>query len=143
MEPVWRNILHSDEVPWISDHKIYEDMVFPATGFIAMAIEAIRQITGVQDSFSLRHIEIHRALVLDRSLTVETMTSLRPIRLTRSLDSSWYEFSILSHNGRKWEKHCTGEIKGSSNQISLIAPVIVDSREISSTSWYRSLRKEG
>ena len=143
MEPVWRNILHPDEVPWISDHKIYEDIVFPATGFIAMAIEAIRQITGIQDSFSLRHIEIHRALMLDRSITVETMTSLRPIRLTRSLDSSWYEFSIFSYNGRKWEKHCTGEIKGSSDQISLITPVVVDSREVSSTSWYRTLRKAG
>ena len=143
MEPVWRNILHPDEVPWISDHRIYDDMVFPAAGFIAMAIEAIRQVTGIQDSFSLRHIEIHRALLLDRSITVETMTSLRPIRLTKSSDSSWYEFSILSHNDRKWEKHCTGEIKGSSDQVSLIAPLVVDSREISSPSWYRTLRKAG
>ena len=44
---------------------------------------------------------------------------------------------------RKWEKHCTGEIKGSSDQISLVAPLFVDSRELSSISWYRSLRKAG
>lgn len=43
MEYTWRNILHSDEVSWISDHNIYEDVVSPAAGFKAMAIEDIRR----------------------------------------------------------------------------------------------------
>lgn len=143
MEPTWRNILHLDEIPWISDHKIYDDVVFPAAGFISMAIEAIRQIMGTEESFSSRHIEIHRALVLDRSISVEMMTSLRPVRLTNSSDSSWYEFSILSYNGEKWEKHCTGEIKGAIEQVYPIASVPLDSRRISSACWYRTLKNAG
>lgn len=64
MEPTWRKILHPDEVSWISDHNIYEDVVFPAAGLKAMAIEDIRRNTGTEESLSLRHVEIHRALVL-------------------------------------------------------------------------------
>ena len=58
MEPTWRNILHLDEVPWISDHRIHNDIIFSAAGFIAMAIEAIRQIKAIERDFSLGHLEI-------------------------------------------------------------------------------------
>ena len=143
MEPTWRNVLHLDEVPWINDHKIYDDVVFPAAGYIAMAIEAISQISGIKEGFDFRHIDVNRALLIGKSMTVETMTSLRPVRLTKSLDSSWYEFSVFSHSGGKWEKHCTGEIKGSMEQMSSTSPLVLESRTISAPHWYQILREAG
>ena len=71
------------------------------------------------------------------------MTSLRPVHLTRALDSLWFEFSILSHNGKQWEKHCTGGIKGDTRQKFSTASVVLDSRKVSPASWYRILRKAG
>ncbi len=55
LEPIWRNMLRLEDAPWIQDHKIIDDIVFPAAGFIAMAGEAIRQITATDD-FTLRHV---------------------------------------------------------------------------------------
>lgn len=109
-EPTWRNLLRLINVPWIQDHKVLEDVVFPAAGYIAMAGEAIRQITSIDD-YSLRNLVIKTGLVLQDSHDAEIITTLRPVRLTSSLDSSWYEFSISSHNGSVWTKHCTGQVR--------------------------------
>ncbi|KAI9658048.1 MAG: Type I Iterative PKS [Bathelium mastoideum] len=97
LEPVWRNVLSPEAVPWIEDHKIANDTVFPAAGYIAMAGEAIRQVRNKAD-FALRKLVIKSALILQESKSVEMMTSLRPVRLTTVLDASWYEFSISSYN---------------------------------------------
>lgn len=40
--PIWRNEFRIEDVPWVSDHKIVQDIVFPPAGYIAMAGEAIR-----------------------------------------------------------------------------------------------------
>ncbi|PYI23452.1 thiolase-like protein [Aspergillus violaceofuscus CBS 115571] len=44
--PTWRNVLHLDSVPWLADHVIQGQVVFPATGYISMAGEAVRQLSG-------------------------------------------------------------------------------------------------
>lgn len=52
LEPVWRNVLHIENAPWIRDHKINADIIFPFAGYIAMAAEAIRQITSIEEALS-------------------------------------------------------------------------------------------
>jgi len=111
LQPQWRNVLRLEDVPWIRDHKILEDVVFPCAGFVAMAGEAIRQVTGAED-FTLRQVTIQTALVLQEFDAVELLTSLRPVRLTTTLDSCWYDFSVASYNGITWMKHCFGQIRG-------------------------------
>lgn len=110
-EPSWRNVLHLDNVPWVRDHKVGEDMIFPAAGYVAMIGEAARQVSGVEEAFSLRHVVVGAATVLTEGKTVEFVTTLRRHRLTDSLDSDWWEFTIASHNGAVWTKHCTGQAR--------------------------------
>lgn len=43
IEPTWRNILRVSDIPWLKDHIVQSTVVFPAAGYIAMAIEAARQ----------------------------------------------------------------------------------------------------
>lgn len=43
LEPVWRNHLRVAELPWLRDHRIHGDIVFPAAGMICAAVEAARQ----------------------------------------------------------------------------------------------------
>ncbi|KAL3417435.1 polyketide synthase [Phlyctema vagabunda] len=109
-EPTWRNLLNLLNVPWIQDHKVLDDIVFPCAGYIAMAGEAIRQLSSSND-YSLRNLVIKTGLVLQDTHPTEIITTLRPARLTTTLDSSWYEFSISSHNGIAWTRHCTGQVK--------------------------------
>ena len=109
-----------------------------------MAGAAISQLTNSTDDFTLRHVLVKTALVLQESSRIEMMTILRPVRLTDTLDSSWYEFSILSSNGTTWTKHCTGEVKvdaeHESEHTTLPSALI---RAVPSSKWYQAMKKVG
>ena len=142
LEPTWRSILHLDDVPWIRDHMILQDVVFPAAGYVAMAGEAIRQVTKVSD-FTVRGVVIGAAMVLGEGKNTDIMTHLSPARLTDTLDSSWYEFVITSHNGTSWLKHCVGQVRGGSEHQRM-APDIQDlPRKVESNKWYHAMGKVG
>lgn len=112
IEPAWRNVFHVDNAPWVRDHKIIDDMVFPFSGYVALAGEAVRQVAGAEEGYGLRHVIVSTALVLTEGKPTEIITTLRPHRLTDSLDSQWWwEFTVASHNGQTWTKHCTGQVR--------------------------------
>jgi acyl transferase domain-containing protein len=100
LQPTWRNLLHVESAPWLRDHKINEDLIFPFAGYIAMAAEAIRQITSVEEAVEFRNVAVCTALVLDGSSSEELVTSFLRLRLTDALESEWWGFIISSHNGK-------------------------------------------
>ncbi|KAL2163841.1 hypothetical protein VTH06DRAFT_5900 [Thermothelomyces fergusii] len=109
--PQWRNLLSLEHVPWLADHKVRRDIVFPLAGYVAMAGEAIRQLTGCEAGYRLRHVIARTALVLTEAEPVEMVTALRPRRLTDTDDSAcWFEFAIASYTGSAWVKHCEGQV---------------------------------
>ncbi|KAL9069203.1 MAG: hypothetical protein Q9157_006247 [Trypethelium eluteriae] len=142
LEPTWRNILRLEDVPWIEDHKIANDIIFPAAGYIGMVGEAIKQAKDTAE-FSLRRFVIKTALVLQDAVPVEMMTSLRPVRLTTFLDSAWYEFSVSSHNGTSWTIHCVGQVKVGTDQTGKLKQVGEFARKIPSAGWYGALKRLG
>ncbi|KAL7940018.1 hypothetical protein V8C42DRAFT_356517 [Trichoderma barbatum] len=146
LEPVWRNLLHMGNSPWIRDHKINGDIIFPFAGYVAMAAEAIRQITGVVDAVELRHVAVRTALVLNESAPKELVTTFHRLRLTDSLESEWWEFSIASHNGHTWTKHCSGEIQARHETDAVRNRVAAPEhlpRKAPSKRWYEAMRREG
>lgn len=142
LEPTWRNMLRTEEVPWIRDHQISSDVIFPGAGYIAMAGEAVRQLTNTED-FTVREVTIASAMVISESLASEILTSLRPLRLTNSLDSTWYEFSITSYNGSSWTKHCFGQVRPGPEHEQKAKPHRQLLREVPSVKWYQAMRKIG
>ncbi|KAK2687636.1 hypothetical protein QWA68_013498 [Fusarium oxysporum] len=108
--PHWRNHLSTDDLPGLLDHKLRNDVVFPFAAYIAIAGEAIRQIThSPRDSgYRLRHTVAHNALLL--ADTVEISTSLRNHNLNDMDGSSWYDFTVSSYSGSFWSKHYTGQL---------------------------------
>ncbi|KAL2828561.1 hypothetical protein BJY01DRAFT_261540 [Aspergillus pseudoustus] len=112
VEPTWRKLLRLKDAPWLQDHKVLNDVVFPCAGYIAMVGEAVRQITGLED-FSIRRLKISTAMILAEDKTVEVVTSFRPTDYSAMASTeTWYDFSIYSHNGNAWTVHCTGQSKG-------------------------------
>jgi acyl transferase domain-containing protein len=106
IEPVWRNILHIDNVSWVSDHKINDDIVFPFSAYVAMAAEGMQQISGIQlDSIKFQKTAVSTALLLSEDTPTELVTAFRRQQLTKEVDSEWWEFTISSHNGNLWTKH--------------------------------------
>ncbi|KAK2017788.1 polyketide synthase [Colletotrichum eremochloae] len=113
----WRNIIRGTEVPWIKDHRIQSNVVYPAAGYISMAIEAIRQVTMAKflepKGYRLRELSIGQALVIPGDTDeVETSITLRPqSEGTRVSSDTWFDFFIysVSDDGR-WTEHCRGMI---------------------------------
>ncbi|PTB51813.1 hypothetical protein M431DRAFT_19014 [Trichoderma harzianum CBS 226.95] len=144
LEPSWRNMFRLDNVPWARDHKIQDDIVLPAAAYIAMAIEAVRQLNGGDETdASLRQVEIQNALVLKEQQAHEIITHLRPVRLTSKLNSVWYEFSISSFNGTSWTKHCTGKVRAGKEISAGSEDVDEQPRQVSTAGWYRAMKKVG
>lgn len=108
--PIWRNILSLEDVAWIADHKILQDVVFPLAGYIAMAGEAIRQTTRVDTGYRLRDVEARQALVLTGSKATEVVTVLHVAKGDPVEGPSWYDFTIASCQGASWLIHCTGQV---------------------------------
>ncbi|XP_014551034.1 hypothetical protein COCVIDRAFT_31369 [Bipolaris victoriae FI3] len=119
-EHAWRNFLRCNENPWIREHKVQGDILYPGAGMLVMAIEAAYQIaqeTAVDEvhGFELRDVSIDTALrVPDTEMGIEVMTQLHNRRTgTRAAPSSTlYEFTISSWNEEmsSWSAHARGLI---------------------------------
>lgn len=124
----WRNIVRRTEIPWINDHAVQSNTIYPAAGFLSMAIEAECQHKALRrkpiKGYQLREVVIGYAMVLSPDIeNVETAVSLRPHNESRLVSSNlWDEFSISSSNdGDTWTEHCRGLIRveddGQTNEV--------------------------
>ncbi|GIK05386.1 type I iterative polyketide synthase [Aspergillus viridinutans] len=114
-EPRWRNFVRVSEVPWLKDHKIQSNIVYPAAGYVAMAIEAASQHLPEREAnkgisaFILRDVEIKAALVIQEHSAAELMTSLRGCQGGTKDSEHLYEFNIYSvTTENRWTEHCRG-----------------------------------
>ncbi|PYH28781.1 type I polyketide synthase [Aspergillus neoniger CBS 115656] len=151
-EPSWRNVLRLDDVPWLSDHVLHGEVVFPAAGYIAMAGEAIRQldIFGSQsesslDRYTIQNIRFESPLIIASDASVEVISSLKPIELADGVMSGWYSFSVSAFDGVKWTVHCRSCVRAGSD-----CPISANSREVSPLPrvveplrWYRTVQRCG
>lgn len=110
--PAWRCKLRVQDAQWLSDHDILGDIIFPGAGYLAMAGEAVKQLRPGTDDFTLRRVTLSAALVLHGD-PVELITTLTPVRLTTSIDSDWFTFTISSVHPTTnvWTKHVSGQVR--------------------------------
>ncbi|CAK3992631.1 polyketide synthase [Lecanosticta acicola] len=143
LNPTWRNVFHLDHAEWIRDHKVMDDVVFPMAGYIGMVGEAVRQISGLDESYNLRHVTVSTALVLNDAKPTEIITSFRKHRLTDMLDSQWWEFTIASHNGQMWMKHCAGEVRAGTTPAESGEARSLPPRKVTQQRCYDTFRRAG
>ncbi|OQD87457.1 hypothetical protein PENSOL_c077G02280 [Penicillium solitum] len=108
-EPRWRNYLRTSEVPWLLDHKIQGNIVFPAAGYLTMAIEASIQLNKNEERIAryiLRDVAIQSALVLNETSAVEIMVSLQKSTHDQEHLYNFHIYSVSEEN--RWIEHCTG-----------------------------------
>lgn len=141
-DPCWRKLLSLDSAPWVPEHEILGEVIFPGAGFICMTAEAIRQLSGCTD-FTIRQVSFNTPLVLHHGPPLEIITSLHRVRLTTSLDSAWYDFSIASMNGPTWVRHCFGQIKAGASTLQSTPKFESQERAVSGLKWYSVMRDLG
>jgi acyl transferase domain-containing protein len=144
LEPSWRKLLDVNSVPWLKDHIVSGDVIFPAAGYLAMIGKAIRQLSKIS-SFRIRNLSIDAAMILRIGKPTEIITRLQPHRLRSKLQSSsWYSFTVSSYDGSKWISNCSGEVRsGQSLGQSKFPPDVDAIRAVNSTDWYRVSKSVG
>ncbi|KAJ5137695.1 hypothetical protein N7526_003928 [Penicillium atrosanguineum] len=112
-EPRWRNYLRISEIPWLKDHTIQSDIVFPAAGYICMAIEAAMQLVadiGDIAAFAWK-VSIRSALIIPETAGIEIMTSLH-FNHEADRSGSGYGFHVYSvSKENRGTEHCTGIVQ--------------------------------
>ena len=113
-EHTWRTILQISEQPWIRDHIIQTSILYPAAGYLAMAVEGACQIANKAQAikaFRLRDVQIISPAIVTEKADLECILQLRPHRTgTRDNNTStWMEFSISScPHGEELRQNCYG-----------------------------------
>ncbi|KAI4598722.1 polyketide synthase [Pestalotiopsis sp. 9143b] len=82
-EPRWRKFLRISEMPWLEDHVIGEDTLFPATGSLCMAIEAVRQMSDNKESivgYRVKHAVFMKPIVVQPDNSTEVITQVRSLQ---------------------------------------------------------------
>ena len=118
-EPAWRNKLRIRDLPWLKDHSLGGEAVFPAAGYFSMAIEAITQLNDISphpvkiEGYVMRDISIKAALVTpDDDDGIEVIFNMRPSvnNDTASLGGAWdFSVSSISEEGHR-NDHIAGSI---------------------------------
>ncbi|KAK8034603.1 polyketide synthase [Apiospora rasikravindrae] len=103
VEPTWRNFLRIRDVPWLKDHSLGGEAVFPAAGYFSMAMEAITQLKETSEkgceitNYVLRDISIHKALVTpDDDIGIEVIFNMRPAIHNEDDSNLWWDFNVSS-----------------------------------------------
>ncbi|KAE8392501.1 hypothetical protein BDV23DRAFT_192476 [Aspergillus alliaceus] len=116
--PAFMRSLNVQDLLWIAGHKMGPDTVFPATGYISMAIEAIYQRSEAlhilegekkfeKPRYRLRNVQFKKALVLPDNQSTRTSLTLT----AHTGVGDWFEFKVSSPAGSTWTEHVRGLIR--------------------------------
>ncbi|KAF2475207.1 putative polyketide synthase [Lindgomyces ingoldianus] len=109
-EPSWCVLLGRDSLPWLEDHQVDGFVIFPATAYLAMVMEAIRQWKRGSNfpdtTFKFRRVSLKRTLSLP-----ELPNRVEMVLTLKLNDTLWSDFRIFSLSDGNWREHCQGQIK--------------------------------
>ncbi|MBU0485485.1 MAG: type I polyketide synthase [Proteobacteria bacterium] len=136
---IFESRLRKDSPSFLADHRIYEATVFPATGYLEMALAAGVELLGTE-ALRLEGFTIEQPLVLPELSEVLVQTILSPIA------DGGYTFSIHSEKEGGWILHAVGRI--GSDQGALTSENLADLQtrcreELSVAEHYREFAARG
>lgn len=153
IEPAWRNMLDLKEASWLFDHVVNNSIVYPATAYVAMVGEAVRQVSGGNLPYTVRDVSFTTGLTLSKDKRVELYTRFVPDDVTDNGDeSTWYNFKIMSSDGNHWISHCTGYVKSGADVCNATGRLAASAHEkaskglprhVDTDAWYRAATKIG
>lgn len=109
--PRWRNYLRQSEIPWLSQHVVEGKVIFPAAGYLSMAIEAMAALSPEFKDISFRDVSFKSALTMpSNDAVVEVMLDLQPFPTSAKNSSGiWYRFTVFSFDDKyRTIEHCHG-----------------------------------
>ncbi|KAI1380906.1 ketoacyl-synt-domain-containing protein [Hypoxylon crocopeplum] len=113
LEPMWRNFIRLEELPWLREYRVKDRAVFPVSGFVSMVVEAASQqalLRGFEaSSFDVHDIVVQEQLFLAEDEPVELLLAFRSHIVSKF---GWDEFRISSFTSKRgWIEHCRGFVE--------------------------------
>ncbi|KAF6220917.1 hypothetical protein HO133_002597 [Letharia lupina] len=97
----FRNFLKVNEIPWLDGHQLQGQVVFPAAGYVAMALAAGKEVAGSRDIeiLEVHDLTIDKAIAFDGGAnfaveTLTTLTGITPSHLNMKTQSA--DFAVFS-----------------------------------------------
>lgn len=109
LEPRWRKILSIEKTPWIADHVIGGTTLYPATGTMMMALEAVKRTADPNQVISGFHVKtctFMSPIVVRPGLEgeAEVITQLRPLQQPYEKASLRSEVRIFARQDNRWSE---------------------------------------
>ena len=110
---IWRGIVRPSDELWVKDHVIQNSILYPAAGFIAMVIEAARQVAEqgrTVKSFKLKDIQLTAPAIMSEDSETEFVLQFNPHLIgTRDALSTFTRFIVsTSSDGQDLRQNCSG-----------------------------------
>lgn len=121
-EQAFRNIFTLDDLPWIRDHIVAGDIIFPFTGFVSLAVEGFRSLNSTLPEFvDLREFHVTASLKIEEEQRVDIITKFPPaVTGTETVSSTAWTFEIMSwSDSHGWTRHSYGLIEADHSHESL------------------------
>ncbi|KAI1172035.1 putative hybrid NRPS/PKS enzyme [Nemania sp. FL0916] len=96
----WSNVLKISEIPWLNEHQLQGQPVFPAAGYVAMALEASRGLSSGRavQLFEIHDLYIPKAITFEEDVDsgIETLVTLTAITTQDQQDSNSEAYSAIA-----------------------------------------------
>ncbi|KAK5987983.1 Highly reducing polyketide synthase valA [Cladobotryum mycophilum] len=121
-EQAFRNVFTLDDLPWMRDHVVAGDVLFPFTGFISLAVEGFRSLNStISQGVVIREFHVTTSLRIEEDQRVDITTKFRPaVTGTETVSLAAWAFEILSwSDSHGWTRHSYGLIEADHSHESL------------------------
>ena len=131
--------------------QIGNDFIFPAAGYIAMAVEALTQVAEDQgfliplQGYTIQGLNISSAMIIPSEGSIETLFNMHELTMSTRDNVKWFDFRVSSvTEDGKWSENGAGMIclvgpnKGREEM-----PMIRQHKVSNGRSWYASLSMVG
>ncbi|KAI1342720.1 hypothetical protein F5Y15DRAFT_266068 [Xylariaceae sp. FL0016] len=109
---VWRNVLRLSEIDFLRGHQFQSQVIFPAAGYVSMAIDACASVASAlvpsvhrpSRMVELTNLNFHRAITIsdDFSAGVEVVFVMRVTQLDHTRHVITAEYSCYSGDATAW-----------------------------------------
>lgn len=128
----WRNFLRPSEMPWLRGHVLQGQMVFPATGYVCMAVEATKSLAyilatnyGLPEDpvdvsvLRLTNVYIPSAIAFnDDDANIETIFTMSVVSKGEDfINADWACYSVPEGNGQKIVLNAKGKVHAELSQL--------------------------
>ncbi len=140
-QPIWDGVIDKQHLTYLNDHRVQGTVIFPASGYIEMALAAAREIFS-EGHYALGEIQFLKALFLldDQSQTVQLVIN--------SSQASFEIYSYAKDTEKLWTCHAIGKLINHKNSR-IPHPFVLDeiqkrcTKTISAQDYYQQFESMG